>query len=248
MRTGVVLPTFRDTPDDAFEVAGLALAAGVDGLFCYDHVWPMGQTDRPALAPFPMLGSLAAAIAPHPNGSSGPFFGTLVARVGLVPNDVLLAQFTALEHIAPGRIIAGLGTGDILSAAENLAYGIPYAPANERRADMVALASDLKRQGTAVWLAGGAAGRTIESRAAGVGLNVWDVEPEVVVGKRQEMDGLEVTWAGPPPTADDVLRQKVAALARAGASWVIFGWPFNPDVLVEATHVANSSGEPRSGP
>ncbi len=59
MRTGVVLPTFRDTPDEAFDAAAKAVAAGVDGLFCYDHIWPLGQPERPALAPFPVLGALA---------------------------------------------------------------------------------------------------------------------------------------------------------------------------------------------
>ena len=53
IRTGVVLPTFRETPDDALEAARLAFASGVDGVFCYDHIWPMGEPDRPALAPFP---------------------------------------------------------------------------------------------------------------------------------------------------------------------------------------------------
>ena len=50
MRTGVVLPTFRDTPDEAFDAAASAVAAGVDGVFCYDHIWPIGQPERPALA------------------------------------------------------------------------------------------------------------------------------------------------------------------------------------------------------
>jgi hypothetical protein len=44
MRIGVILPTFRDTPDEALETAARAEALGLDGVFCYDHVWPMGQT------------------------------------------------------------------------------------------------------------------------------------------------------------------------------------------------------------
>ncbi len=64
MRTGVVLPTFRDTPDEAFAAAAAAVAAGVDGVFCYDHIWPLGQPQRPALAPFPLLGALATLLGP----------------------------------------------------------------------------------------------------------------------------------------------------------------------------------------
>ncbi len=66
-----------------------------------------------------------------------------MARVGLVPNAVLAAQFTALEQLAPGRVIAGLGTGDRLSEEENRAYGIPFAPAVQRRAELVELAREL---------------------------------------------------------------------------------------------------------
>ena len=72
MRTGVVLPTFRDTPDEAFAAAAAAVEAGVDGLFCYDHIWPMGQPERPALAPFPLLGALAAPLEPRPTARGGP--------------------------------------------------------------------------------------------------------------------------------------------------------------------------------
>ena len=103
MRTGVVLPLFRDTPDAAFAAASAAVAAGVDGLFCYDHIWPLGQPERPALAPFPVLGALATRLGPPREAGEGPFLGTLVARVGLVPNAVLAAQFTALDRLAPGR-------------------------------------------------------------------------------------------------------------------------------------------------
>ena len=87
IRTGVVLPTFRDRPDEAFAAAAEAVAAGVDGLFCYDHIWPMGQPERPALAPFPVLGALATRLGPPRAAGEGPFLGTLVARVGLAPND-----------------------------------------------------------------------------------------------------------------------------------------------------------------
>ena len=153
IRTGVVLPTFRDTPDEAFAAAEAAVAAGVDGLFCYDHLWPMGQPERPALAPFPLLGALATRLAVRPGGD-GPFLGTLVARVGLVPGEVLAAQFSALEHLAPGRVIAGLGIGDRLSVEENRAYGIAFPAAAERPEPLVDLARHLPRRG-----AGGVGGR-----------------------------------------------------------------------------------------
>jgi hypothetical protein len=252
IRTGVVLPTFRDTPEAAFSAAAQAFAAGVDGVFCYDHLWPMGQPDRPALAPFPVLGALAAGrstpVPPTPAGlpgssSAGPFFGTLVARVGLVPNEVLLAQFTALAAVAPGRIIAGLGTGDHLSEAENRAYGIPFPSAAERRADLVELARELRRLGLIVWVAGGTAARTTEALEVGAALNVWDADPALVSDRAHGADPVEVTWAGPPPSSEEEMASTVQAVDRAGATWAVFGWPVDVDALAAVATATGSSGD-----
>jgi alkanesulfonate monooxygenase SsuD/methylene tetrahydromethanopterin reductase-like flavin-dependent oxidoreductase (luciferase family) len=238
MRTGVIIPTFRDSPADALEAAQQAVDAGVDGIFCYDHIWPMGQPERPALAPFPILGALAATLAVNPEG--GPFLGTMVARIGLVPNDVLTAQFTALEQLAPGRVIAGLGTGDRLSEEENRAYGIPFHPAVERRADLVDLALTIGRAGLTVWIAGGPAGRTEEARASGAALNVWDAEAALVVERASGPDAIEVTWGGPPPQSQAALTATVTSLYQAGATWAVFGWPVDVDALVAAARSAEA--------
>jgi len=248
MRTGVVLPTFRDSPDEAFAVAADAVAAGVDGLFCYDHLWPMGQPDRPALAPFPLLGALATRLPVRPGGD-GPFLGTLVARIGLVPNEVLAAQFTALAHLAPGRVIAGLGTGDRLSAEENRAYGIAFPPAAERRTALVELARALRAEGMTVWVAGGPAGRTEEVHAAGAALNLWDAGADLVADRASGPDAVEVTWAGPPPQAEPSLRERLSVLRRAGATWAVFGWPVDVGELVAAGRAASveGSGGPGEG-
>ena len=237
MRTGVILPTFRETPDEAFSAAEAAVEAGVDGLFCYDHLWPLGQPERPALAPFPILGALAGRFRVRRRADDGPYLGTMVARVGLVPNPVLVAEFTALEHLAPGRVIAGLGTGDRLGAAENLAFGVPYPPASERRADLVEVARALIGRGIDVWVAGGPSGRADEARASGAALTLWDVEPELVSSYESERVPLVVTWAGPVP-AD--LAGSLTALARAGAHWAVVAWPVDVAELTEAGRVATA--------
>jgi alkanesulfonate monooxygenase SsuD/methylene tetrahydromethanopterin reductase-like flavin-dependent oxidoreductase (luciferase family) len=249
IRTGVVLPTFRDAPGEAFDAAADAVRAGVDGLFCYDHIWPLGQPERPAIAPFPVLGALAARLAPRADGN-GPFLGTLVARIGLAPPPVLASQFAALESLAPGRVIAGLGTGDKMSEQENVAYGIPYPPASERRAEMVTLGRELVAAGITVWMAGGAAGRAEEARAAGAAVNLWDTDPAVVAERAAANQGTEITWAGPPPAATPPLAERVRALHDAGASWVVFGWPVDVDELAAAGHTATAaqrSGRAASG-
>jgi hypothetical protein len=241
MRTGIILPTFRDTPDEAFDTARRAVLAGVDGLFCYDHIWPIGQPERPALAPFPVLAALVSSFERPDDLDGGPFVGTLVARVGLVPNEVLISQFIALENLAPGRVIAGLGTGDRLSEQENLAYGIPFAPAAERRADLVDVGATLRAAGLTVWVAGGLGARLEEAQAAGAVLNVWDAAPQLIT-ERRSGDEVEVTWAGPAPKDEGALREVVLALAEAGASWCVFGWPVDLDVLVAAAAEGTREG------
>ncbi len=250
MRTGVVLPTFRDNPEEAFASAAAAVAAGVDGVFCYDHIWPIGQPHRPALAPFPILGALATQLVARRGAGDGPFLGTLVARVGLVPNHVLAAQFVALEQLAPGRVIAGLGTGDRLSAAENRAYGIPFSSAAQRRAELVELAGALVRSGLTVWVAGGTIGRTEEARATGAALTVWDAETALVAARTSGPDAVEVTWAGPPPAGSPNLSETLQGLHRAGASWAVFGWPVDVEELAAAGRAvaAPSPGVTAAGP
>jgi alkanesulfonate monooxygenase SsuD/methylene tetrahydromethanopterin reductase-like flavin-dependent oxidoreductase (luciferase family) len=242
-----VLPTFRESPADAWAAAHEAFAAGVDGVFAYDHLWPIGQPERPALAPFPILAALAAAGDLPPTTRGGPYFGTLVARVGLVPNGALLGQFRALNLLAPGRIIAGLGTGDRLSEAENLAYGIPFGPAAERRAQMVEVGLALRALGITVWVAGGRAARTVETRAIGAALNVWDAAPELVASRSQGPEAVEVTWGGPPPKGGETLESGMVELAQAGATWAIFGWPIDPVALVAAAREAEAAGVAGNG-
>ncbi len=212
-------------------MACAADAAGVDAVFCYDHLWPMGQPERPALAPFPLLGAVAAT-------TDHVAVGTLMARVGLVPDEVLASEFAALELIAPGRVVAGLGTGDRLSAAENLAYGVDYEPAAARRAALARCARTLVGWGIPVWVGAGSAATSAIAEIDGLALNLWDAAPSALAERGRWG---EVTWAGPAPKepgADRRLRATVARIASGPASWVVFGWPVALDVLVRVAREA----------
>ncbi len=224
MKLGLILPTFAERADAAFETAARAEAAGLDGVFCYDHVWPMGRPDRPALAPFPVLGALAAR-------TSRLALGTLVARIGLVPEAVLVSQLVTLDQVSGGRAVAGLGTGDRLSAAENLAYGVPFAPAAERRAALDRVAATLRRRGLCVWV-GGRATTAEVGRREGAAVNLWAATPAEVA---QQAQAGEVTWAGPPPEGGGAqLRPFLAALADAGATWAVLAPGTDPGTLAGA--------------
>lgn len=214
MKLGVLLPTFASSADRALAHAAEAADARLDGVFAYDHLWPMGSPTRPALAPLPVLAAVAAA---HPDLTVGP----LVARVGLGSSAHLLAGLRTLHALAPGRVIAGLGTGDKLSAAENEAYGLPYAPAAARRAELADLIMVL-RDAMPVWVGGGSTVTHALTFSLGVTLNLWNRTPEQVA---QAATQGTVNWAGPRP---DDLEGTLDALEKAGATWAVL----TPDVAI----------------
>jgi len=216
VKLGVLLPTFRDNADDALAFARRAAEAGLDGVFAYDHLWPMGSPTRPSLAPFPVLTAVARA---NPSLVVGP----LVARVGLVGTSHLVEQFTTLHAVAPGRVIATLGSGDKLSAAENVAYDIAEKNADERRALMAETARALV-DAMPVWFGAGNDTTNGVARDVGAVLNLWDAPPERV---RTLGASGPVSWAGPVP---DDLVSSLDALRDAGATWVVL----TPDADIDA--------------
>src|SRR5881628_336170 len=62
------------------------------------------------------------------NVTVGPF----VARVGLVPDAMLVNQLQTLARIAPGRVIGALGTGDRKSAPEHEIYNLAFQSVADR--------------------------------------------------------------------------------------------------------------------
>ncbi len=188
MRVGVTLPSFRDDTA-ALDSARQAEDLGLDGVFVFDHLWPLGRPDRPALSAFPLLGALCAITT---RVSVGP----LVARIGLVPDDVLVAEFASLARMAPGRVIAALGTGDSKSATENQAYGIAFAPADERRLALEACAQRIVALGVPVWIGGGSTVTTDMAARIGVAVNMWEGQPAALAAYAARG---EVTWGGPVP-------------------------------------------------
>jgi alkanesulfonate monooxygenase SsuD/methylene tetrahydromethanopterin reductase-like flavin-dependent oxidoreductase (luciferase family) len=245
VRVGVSLPQFRHDAERAIEVARRAEAVGLDGAFVFDHLWPLGRPDRPALHSTTLLGALVAE-------TSRITLGTLVARVGLVADAVLVHTLVTLHRMAgDGRFIAGVGAGDRANRDENRAYGIPFPPAAERVAAVIACARRLREAGVQTWV-GGLSPAVRQAAVEADGWNGWGVSPaqfarqvarlRVQPGARPE---LEATWGGrvlvgrtpeEARTKQDryrgdrrgVVRGTVQTLARhleelaaAGASWAV---------------------------
>jgi alkanesulfonate monooxygenase SsuD/methylene tetrahydromethanopterin reductase-like flavin-dependent oxidoreductase (luciferase family) len=238
VKVGVLVPTFRDDPSAAISIALEAESLGIDGVFAYDHLWPMGHPGRPALAPFPLLGAIAAS-------STRLWVGTLVARVGVVPDEILVAEFAALARLAPGRVIAGLGTGDHLSANENRAYGLAFAPPDERRRAVEHCARLLLDMGLTVWVGGLARPTVAVAERTGAAANFWQASPERVADQAGRS---EVTWAGmgrPDGGSGELDAGELIDVGRplveAGASWVVLGWPTRLHELAAAAETLRAS-------
>jgi Luciferase-like monooxygenase len=232
MRVGLTLPQFADSAEGALEAARTAEASGIDGVFCFDHLWPMGRPDRPALSSAPLLGALAAS-------TTTLTLGTLVARIGLVPDEVLVAVLTGLADLSGGRLIAGLGTGDQLSRAENEAYGVPFGPADDRRGRMATVAATLRAGGVPVWIGGGMAKTMAVADRVGVAVNVWGADVAQVAAL--SAGGREVTWGGPVGTQVPEIASRLGGLARAGASWAVCAWPGSVEPVAEAAELLRAA-------
>ncbi|HEY6624356.1 MAG TPA: LLM class flavin-dependent oxidoreductase [Acidimicrobiales bacterium] len=232
MKVGVTLPQFVDDPSVALTAAVRAEELGLDALFCFDHLWPIGQRDRPAIAMPPLLGAVAAS-----TGTIG--IGTLVARIGLVPDAVLIDTFASLEQISGGRLIAGIGTGDSLSRQENDAYGVPFATAAERRDNMAAVARAVRARGIPVWVGGGRPSTTALAIEVGAAVNLW--ESSAVRVAELSGAGYEVTWGGPVRGDASGIAEHLGLLARSGATWAVCAWPESLEAVAEAADRARST-------
>ncbi|MCL4449596.1 MAG: LLM class flavin-dependent oxidoreductase [Actinobacteria bacterium] len=228
MRIGITLPHFG-----ALSVTKMAKAAedtGIDGVFVFDHLWPVAQPQMPALSPFVVLGEVAAT-------TGSIYVGSLVARIGKIPNQLLLAQFSTLNLIAPGRVIAGLGLGDELTREENRRYGIPWQNRKERLLSLGWCIEKLTNFGIPCWVGGYSS--DIQQIALGhsAAINLWDLplaELKKLEGKIEIGSPSETTWAGPirgtASQASDTLR----LLRDTGFTWCVWAWPSSIKKVAEA--------------
>jgi len=236
VRLGVTLPQFRDDAEPALAVARRAEAAGLDGVFVFDHLWPLHQPERPALHSMTLLGALTAE-------TSRVSLGSFVARVSLLPDAVLVHTLHSLWRMTEGRFIAGLGTGDRNNRDENLAYGVGFPPAEDRARQLVDCCRRLRELGVPTWVGGDSARARAIAAAEADGWNAWGLSAEAFASLAAEMPR-ETTWGGqiligrsdahaagklarhrPRPHLAhgtlDTLRRHFAALEEAGASWAV---------------------------
>ena len=228
MKIGVMIPSFEQSCAPAMAFAEEVEAMGLHGLFCYDHLWPMGHPGLPSLSPFPLLAAIASI-------TSKVHLGTLVARVGLEPDAVTVASFRSLVEVSDGRVIAAIGTGDHKSHQENLAFGLEIELADLRREHLERVAARLIAAGLETWIGGGAPATNAIAHQLGCTVNVWAGREDALAQIASEAS---VSWGGQLPPTIEAGAQKLLALQSAGASWAVLSWQGPLAPLLETIELA----------
>jgi alkanesulfonate monooxygenase SsuD/methylene tetrahydromethanopterin reductase-like flavin-dependent oxidoreductase (luciferase family) len=232
VHVGLVLPVFERSTGKALTVARRAEAEGIDGVFSYDHLFPINRPDRPALAAIQLLAAVAC-VTDHIQ------LGTLVSRVNLLPSALLVEALATLNGIAGGRVIAGIGVGDSVTKRENSAYGLPFPPVSARLDAATYVARSLRHRGLPVWIGGRSARVRELARREADAWNCWG-------GSLEELAAFpgpgQRTWGGPPPPRDE-LSGHLRSLAGAGAAWVVYGPPSTTDWVRFVSELAGAAEE-----
>ena len=204
---GLTLPQFGERPGPALDACGDAWRLGFGGVFVFDHLWPLGQPERPALEGWTLLGALAARVGQAPGGFR---VGTLVTRAGL-RNPALVARMAAtVGEIAGAPPIIGIGRGDAANRDENQAFGLPFGDTAERSAALEATVAALRGPlggGPEVWVGGTGPGALALAGRLGDAWNGWGRSPEELAAGLAEARraaeaagrdpaGLAGTWGG----------------------------------------------------
>jgi len=227
MKIGVLLPSFDTRAEPSLDAAEEAEREGIHGVFVYDHLWQPDTDRNPSLAPYPLLGAVTAR-------TSRIRIGTLVARVALSLDEVLVHSFISLDRLSGGRVIAGIGTGDVKSAVEHSALGLPYESAAIRRVALERCTFALLRAGVETWIGGGGPATNAIAHEAGVPVNLWSATPERVAELSSRWP---VTWGGVLQRGQDG-GALLSSLEAAGALWAVFTWGSGLGPLLRAVDAA----------
>jgi len=218
MKLGLALPSFVRDPTVPIAVARGADAAGVDGVFVYDHLF-RGSPDgsrRPALEGVALLGALAQA-------TTACAVGALVFRAWLRPPRSLAAAIATVERIAPGRVIATIGAGDSQSRAENESFGLGFGTTAERVAVLRAAVRAARETNARIWVGGELEAVRAVAAEHAHGWNKWGGDATTFASEAGALrdaasrPGFECTWGGLVVAGDDD-REAEEKADRLGAS------------------------------
>jgi len=251
-RVGLTLPSFRESPEPAIDVARAAEASGLDAVFAFDHLFrsdpERASSRRPAIEAFALLGAVAAE-------THRIALGPLVARATLRPPATLAHLLDTVQRVSNGRLIAAIGAGDSESRIENETFGLDFGSVGYRLAALGGAVAAAKEHGYPVWVGG--ASRAVRVIAAGSdGWNRWGGTPARFAAGAQHVRSLAtrgpllgrcvLSWGGlvvvgddeaaaqrkrerldPPPDAivggPERVAERLREYVAAGAEWIVAG-------------------------
>jgi alkanesulfonate monooxygenase SsuD/methylene tetrahydromethanopterin reductase-like flavin-dependent oxidoreductase (luciferase family) len=252
MKVGLTLPSFVEDPEAPLRVAAAAEAAGVDGVFVFDHLFRLGRNGemRPALECTALLGAVAAE-------TTSITLGTLVVRATLRPPATLATALDTVVRIAGPRLIAGIGAGDEDSRSEMETFGLPMGTETDRVKRLRASLREIADRPYPAWVGGRARHVGLVAAESANGWNRWGLGPEAFAVEAAEVASLvqrlnpepasfTTSWGGLVvlDTDDDAaaakaqrlgagrgaivggprhVAQTLARFRDAGAHWVILG-------------------------
>jgi alkanesulfonate monooxygenase SsuD/methylene tetrahydromethanopterin reductase-like flavin-dependent oxidoreductase (luciferase family) len=235
MKLGLTLPSFVDDPSIPLAVACAAEAAGLDGVFVYDHLFRRAAdgTRRPALEGVALLGAVASA-------TKRIAVGSLVFRAWSRPAQSLASAVATLSRVAPGRVVAAIGAGDSESREENETFGLGFGTMTERVERLTATVRATRDQGARVWVGGAAAAVRSVAAADADGWNAWGAPPErfeadaAALRSVAARPSFECTWGGLVVLGEDDATARTKAERLGASSGVIVGGPATVAGAVDA--------------
>jgi len=246
-RLGLTLPSFVRDPDEVFAIVHAAEAAGLDGVFVYDHIFRVADdgTHRPALEMTALLSAVAAE-------STRLHVGVLVTRASLRPAALTALTLETANRISGGRVVTGIGAGDSESERENEQFGLEFGSIEDRLAELRETVRATRDRGFPVWVGGLHRDLRALAAAEADGWNRWGGTVErfaeqaaevraaavrtpftcswgglVVLGHDEREAAAKAERLGARPEmvvgGVDAAADAFAAYAAAGAGWVIAG-------------------------
>jgi alkanesulfonate monooxygenase SsuD/methylene tetrahydromethanopterin reductase-like flavin-dependent oxidoreductase (luciferase family) len=232
---GLTLPQFTTDPGPALAAGRDAHRLGFDGVFVFDHMWPLGgPRTRAALECWTLLAAVAAEVGRRPPEGSmdrdhGRLrVGTLVTRAGVRAPALVARMAATVGELAGVPPIVGVGRGDPANRDENLAFGLPYGDGAERTAALEATVVALRgplAAGAEVWVGGvGAGARELAGRLADA-WNGWALTPEeLAAGLADARRAAEAAGRDPAAVAGTWGGQVLVAPERAEAEARLARW------------------------
>ena len=252
MKVGLTLPSFTEDPEVPLRVAQAAEAAGVDGIFVYDHLFRTGRNGqmRPALECTALLGALATT-------TTRITLGTLVVRATLRPPTTLATALDTVVRIAGPRLVVGIGAGDEESRPEMETFGLPMGTETDRVKRLRASLREIADRPYPAWVGGRARHVGLVAAEGAKGWNRWGLGTDAFAREAAEVsslvrrlnpdpDDFTISWGGLVVLDDDddaatakaerlgagrgtvvggprTVAQTLARYRDAGADWVILG-------------------------